>query len=551
LNVTKAATNVTLSATKAATNVTLNATKATADITLNAAKAGLDVTKAATKTTLAATGTVTKAATKGVKKSLRLLGLKKKKKGEGGGITEETEDEEVDEITDPVALANLQQELEAQMMAQSADANAAEKASKRRFVELRTLVSVDTSSSELSSSIAAATSSGLGEMSLRGGNRNPPTTVFGGPVLIVASRSDEDQQGHAHFYTRKPDEQEKGASTYVSTGPTLPYPDLVAWDDDGRLCAVVAANRVAIYLSDLPSFVLLGAVRVSSGNSKIVHVKFVHGVLYCCSWNAVHCIFLGDLSGGVCMIDTFTIASAVVSNVPDKPTNPNEYNSFSPPVIPLPLAQPFVLGYQSGSLLLSTVRGVQSIPLCHPLLRIGTLLAAGQVERAAKWFDAVPNRDHEALAEFLQRRGHPSLALQLPGLSLETVVDISMRNGYVDRLEEVVEDYGVKGLRAIDMGRGVSPSLFGPERHTHSVVVCVGAYLLANGKVELTRRLATELLRYGEDGKKDALFLATLLLTVDEADASRLIARAVEEDGKTSEDWPVGAFVRDHVLRKP
>jgi hypothetical protein len=38
------------------------------------------------------------------------------------------------------------------------------------------------------------------------------------------------------------------------------------------------------------------------------------------------------------------------------------------------------------------------------------------------------------------------MAVQLPGLSLETIVDISMRFGCVDRLEEVVETYGVAGL---------------------------------------------------------------------------------------------------------
>jgi hypothetical protein len=209
--------------------------------------------------------------------------------------------------------------------------------------------------------------------------------------------------------------------------------------------------------------------------------------------------------------------------------------------------QPSILGYQTGSLIETCARGLHAIPLAHPLLRIGTLLAAGQNERAAKWFNAIPNHDHEALANFVERRGFPGLALQLPGLSLETVVDMSMRYGFVGRLEEIVEDYGAKGLRAIDMGRGVASGLFGPERDAHSLVVCIGGYLLAQGKVELTRRLATELLRTGEDGKKDALFLSALLLSVDEADATRLMARAVEDDGKSS-DWPIGTFVREHVL---
>ena len=189
------------------------------------------------------------------------------------------------------------------------------------------------------------------------------------------------------------------------------------------------------------------------------------------------------------------------------------------------------------------------VPMSHPLLRMGVLLAAGQVERATKWLDAFPNRDSEALAVFLERRGHPSLALSLPELSLESTIDLCMRFGYAGRLEEAVEEFGVKGLRAIDMSRGVASGMLGPEMHSTSIVVCVGAYLLAHGKVELTRRLATELLRSGEDGRKDAFVLATLLLTVDEEDASRLVARAVDNTDNSSK-WLLGDFVRDFVVHQ-
>jgi hypothetical protein len=96
------------------------------------------------------------------------------------------------------------------------------------------------------------------------------------------------------------------------------------------------------------------------------------------------------------------------------------------------------------------------------------------------------------------------------------------------------------------MGRGVSTSIFGPEQNGNSVVVCVGAYLLAHGRVELARRLATECLRSGEDGRKDAFILATLLLSVDETDARRLISRAVEEESASS-DWIMGNFVREYM----
>lgn len=77
------------------------------------------------------------------------------------------------------------------------------------------------------------------------------------------------------------------------------------------------------------------------------------------------------------------------------------------------------------------------------------------------------------------------------------------------------------------------------------MVVTVGAYLLAHGRVELARRLATECLRLGEEGRKDALVLAALLLSVDEDDATRLINRAVEN---AHENWLLGEFVKDHLL---
>jgi hypothetical protein len=376
-------------------------------------------------------------------------------------------------------------------------------------------------------------------------------------VLCIASKSEEDREGYAQFYTRKKDANDQSASSYQSSGPTLPYPDLLEWDDDGCLCAIVVENRVAVYLSNEPVFVLLGTVRIGSPTmpmAPVTSIKFVHGALFCCTLNSVHCVLLGDSNGGVCLLDTYLLAStevtvspplAIPENVKSTPTE------FFPSPILLPMVQPTVLGYQSGSLVISTLRGVLAIPLCSSLMRIGLFLASGQIERAAKWFDAVPNSHHEHLATFLERRGHPSLALRLPGLSLETVVDLSMKYGFVDRLEDVVETYGAQGLRSIDMGRGISPSIFGPESTVQSVVVCVGAYLLAHGRVELTRRLATECLHSGgnEDGRKDAFSLATLLLHVDENDATRLIQRAVLlPSDELSDEWAIGQFARDFLF---
>lgn len=255
-------------------------------------------------------------------------------------------------------------------------------------------------------------------------------------------------------------------------------------------------------------------------------------------------MFLGD-SSTVCRLDTFTLASTEISACGMRSYG-EAGKTLMPTVAPLPLLHPVVLGYQSGSLVVSTVRGVYAVPLTHPLLRIGTLLAAGQEDSAMKWFHSIPDSAHEALCAFLERRGCPHLGMALPSISLETTIDLSMRHGYVGRLEEVVEMYGVKGLRAIDNGRGVSASIYGLESGGNSLVVTVGAYLLAYGRVELARRLATECLRLGEEGRKDALVLASLLLSVDEDDATRLIGRAVEN--AHPETWLLGEFVKNHLL---
>lgn len=197
--------------------------------------------------------------------------------------------------------------------------------------------------------------------------------------------------------------------------------------------------------------------------------------------------------------------------------------------------------------MVSTVSGIQAVALGFPLLRIGSLIAAGHPQRAEVWFDAVPEDDHEALAAFIERRGAPDLALQLAGVSLETTVDLCMRYGFTERLEEVVEQYGLKGLRSIDMGRGVSANIFGPEDHGASVTVCVGAYLLCQGRVELVRRLATECLSSGDGGKREGFILASLLLSVQGSDSKRVIQRALDNDVK-DDDWLVGNFVHDHIL---
>lgn len=463
---------------------------------------------------------------------------KKGVEGSLAGADMDDDDEAPSMVTSPLDTPSEMDDPEAEERAASEQLE-----KKLPWVELRVLVS----STNADGTSSSATASNLGQLTLRSGNRNPPTALFGGPVLLVGSKIDEHDEGLAYFYTKKKGQEEE---IYVSSGPAFPCPDFVAWDEDGRLCAVVIQDRVSLYFSEEPDFVMLGSVRIgcaSDGDIEIVSARFIHGVLFCSTRSSIQCIFLGNLDGGVCHLDSFVLTSAEVPLLPSK-NIVMSYKSLSPPTIPMPLSHPEVLGYQNGSLVVSTVSGIVAVPLGFPLLRIGMLVSAGpeHYPKAEKWFQAVPSCDHEVLAFFLERRGVPELALELPGISLETIVDMCMRYEYVDRLEEVVEEYGLSGLRAIDMGRGISVGVFGAEETGASLVVCVGAYLLSHGRVELVRRLATECLASAETGKRDAFMLASLLLSVNMNDSKRVIQRAVEDADE--DEWIVGAFVRDNVL---
>ena len=431
-------------------------------------------------------------------------------------------------------------------------------------VELKLLVGVTSNAAE-HGSVAAATARGLGDITLRGGNRNPPSALFGGPVLCVASKGDGGQTrsglgraggdgGTAYFYTKKPG-TDAGDQTYVSAGPTLPYPDFVEWDEDGKLCAVVVQGLVAVYLSEEPQFVLLGSVQLGAPterNVKVTGLAFIHGVLYCSTKTTVQCIFLGDaVEDGICHLDTFVLASA------EGPSLPHRSFSLTPTTVPMTLNHPVVLGYQSGSLLVSTVTGLCAIPLHHPLLRIGALVVAHLHDKAQRWFEAVPPSWHEALAAFLDRRGCAHLAVKLPGLSLESTIDTALRYGLTDTIVHVVERFGLEGLRKIDMGRGVSVGIVGSEEHDHSIVVCIGAFLLAKGRIRLVKELADECLEEG--CRNEAFVLGGLLMSV-ESDSRRVVQTAVgqklEKDENSivipifeaSNDYPVTSLVRESIL---
>ena len=426
-------------------------------------------------------------------------------------------------------------------------------------VELKVLVGVTANAAELGS-IAAATARSIGDITLRGGNRHVPTGLFSGPNLCVASKDNGPDGGAAHFYTLKQGVDEKVASSFVQAGPTLPCPDVVQWDEEGILCALVVQGLVVVYLSRDGEFVLLGNVQLGAPrecNATVTGLKFVHGVLYCTTRTTVQCIILGDLStDGICYLDTFVLASADGPSMGPK-------SSMTPPTIPMTLNHPVVLGYQSGSLLVSTVTGLLALSIDHPLLRISTLISAGQHARAQRWFGAIPEMDHEALAYFLDRRGAADLAVaNLSGLSLETMVDLSLRYGLTDKLEELVQVYGVAGLRRIDMGRGVSVGILGIEEHGHSIVVCIGAYLLSQGRVELVQRLARGCLSMqNEEGTTEAFILASLLLAVDPGEPRKILQASVgdkqelteegfapETEAAFSNDYAVPSLVRDYIL---
>lgn len=416
-------------------------------------------------------------------------------------------------------------------------------------VELKVLVGVNKDAVEFSGSLAAATGTFLGTLALRG--RHKPTQLFGGPVLCVGSLSQDKESsqmdGMAYFYCRRinSEENDNRASSFTSVGPPLPYPDLVVWDEDGKICAVFVGRRVALYLVDPPNFTLLSTTHLGTADeydAKVQSAKFLHGVLYCSTQTSVQCIFLGDIENKdvVCELDRFTLSSSTAVFTRNR-------TSIRPQPQPMPLIRPSILGYFHGSLLVSTVYGVHAISLSQPIIRIGSLLASGHYSRAQQWFDAIGSSHHEALANFLDRRGFPDMAIELSGLSLETIIDFSLRYGFTEFLMETIETHGIKTFHMIDMGQGVGGA------GTHSAIVSIGTYLLCQGKGKFVLHMATVCLSLGESGRKEALILGSLLVSHYPNEARDLIERAITEcspDSKPlTETWPVAMYIKRHVLQ--
>ena len=390
-------------------------------------------------------------------------------------------------------------------------------------VELKILVGVNAGATEISGSVAAATATTLGDLVLRGGARHPPTALFGGPVLCVASLSYDREgrpDGTAYLYARKEgtEASDMRAASYSTVGPSLPYPDLAVWDDAGRTCAMVTGDRIAVYQVQNSSFSLVGtapvlsAVRSDQGSIVVESLKFIQGVLYVTTQNSLQIVFLGG------PLDSYLLAG------PDVPTTSasaasqqSMSKSFRPTPIPMALNHPSILSYHGSYLLLSTASGVRAVPLSHPLIRIGILIAAGQTEAASRWFDTVPRRHHEKLASFLERRGAPDLAVTLPGLSLESTIDICIRYAFTDRIKEIVDNHSVVDLRSID-GKGASSSIF----------VGMALNLFANGQIDTVTRIASDLIALGEEARSEGLLLAGLLVSAGAENADVLLDRAID-----------------------
>ena len=83
------------------------------------------------------------------------------------------------------------------------------------------------------------------------------------------------------------------------------------------------------------------------------------------------------------------------------------------------------------------------------------------------------------------------MAIQLPGLSLETIIDLSLWYGFTDCLINSIELHGVKNFHMIDMGQGVSGD------GSQSVIVCIRVYLLAQGKGSFVLLMANACLSFG------------------------------------------------------
>ena len=267
------------------------------------------------------------------------------------------------------------------------------------------------------SSQAAATPKNLGELNVRGGH---PWCLFSGPLLCVGCipiHSNEKSDGVAYFYSRRISDEILKASSYVTVGPALPIPDLIEWNEDGSLCCICVGKSVYIYESKQPDFKLISRVSLAPNEvgGSVHSAKFIHNVLFCTTHGTIQCIFTrkSDIyDGKPKSSDSFVLSSYICS---ESSQSTNDNMSFIPRVEKACLNHPSILNILGGSLLVSTVTGFRAVSLAHPIIRIGILISAGQVERAKIWFGSFNIRYHENLSRFLIKLGHPNIAATLEG----------------------------------------------------------------------------------------------------------------------------------------
>jgi len=101
-----------------------------------------------------------------------------------------------------------------------------------------------------------------------------------------------------------------------------------------------------------------------------------------------------------------------------------------------------------------------------------------------------------------------------------------------------VNDFSVADVRKIKVGES-----------NYSAIEFVGAYLLAHGNGELVRRMASESIVGGDESRREAFLLASLLLAVNSNDARRLIRRIIGSKNTAEDEWggPVGQYMRNFV----
>ena len=130
------------------------------------------------------------------------------------------------------------------------------------------------------------------------------------------------------------------------------------------------------------------------------------------------------------------------------------------------------------------------------------------------------------------------MALQLNGLSLGTIIDLSFRHGYTERLENIIKSFGLDPIRSLDS------DIIKDERE-YSMVVCVGAHFLAKNRVDVVEQMASDCLKCKDNRRRDAFLLAGLISAIQPEPGRKLIREALSDRNLDFFSWPVGSAVTD------